>query len=369
MTRNRLKSLAISVAALLLTVLALEIPALFGWTDYRFTIGLARRVREPKPYPPDTAINTAQRGDLVTYYGLQNAATRDIRFRTDRHGFRNAADLERAAVLVVGDSFVLNPTISQAQLFTTILDRRLGMTVANLSHSGWGPNNELGALRRVGLTLQPRVVLWVFYEGNDLADALVYGGHEIDWSDRLFLTNAYLRAAAGAERVLFGETRRNYGREGGTPFGSCTLRCSERPCQRIYFGNLAGPLSLFDEIAVRTVFDVLTKAGTETRDHGSALVLVYAPVTLRVYHDVCEFDENNRARTSTLNDLPNRMRSWATSKGIGFVDLTAALTTAAARGELVYYPDDTHWTDLGNAVVANALASAPAIVKALAAGG
>jgi lysophospholipase L1-like esterase len=61
------------------------------------------------------------------------------------------------------------------------------------------------------------------------------------------------------------------------------------------------------------------------------------------------------------------VQTWARSRGVGFVDLTPALTAAASRGELVYFPDDTHWSAAGNAVVAQALAEAPAIVHALAA--
>jgi hypothetical protein len=44
------------------------------------------------------------------------------------------------------------------------------------------------------------------------------------------------------------------------------------------------------------------------------------------------------------------------SPEIGFVDLTPALSAAAARGEMVFFPDDSHWTVAGNRVVADVLA-------------
>ena len=364
---SRVKLLAISLAALACTVLALEVPALLGWVDYRFTIGLAEHMREPKPYPAHTTITTAHPGDLVTFYGLKDAETRSISFRTDHLGFRNESDLERATVVALGDSFVENAFIPQNELFTTLLARQLGAPVANRSHSGWGPNHELEALRRFAFPLQPRLVLWVLYEGNDLADMLRYGGRDVPWSDRLFLTSTYLRLAALVEAIRFGNTHINYGREGIPPFGSCVVPCSVLPCPRMYFGNLAGPITLYEEVGFQKIFDLLALAAAETHDHGGALVVVYAPVALRVYHDICEFDEDNAARRSTLNDLPNRVQTWARSRGVGFVDLTPALTAAASRGELVYFPDDTHWSAAGNAVVAQALAEAPAIVHALAA--
>jgi hypothetical protein len=369
--KDHLKSIVTALGALFLTVLAVEVPAVVGWVDYRYSIGFAERsaAPKPKPYPIHTEVHEKARGDLISFYGLPTE-TRDIVFRTDQHGFRNPSDRARAALVVIGDSFVVNPVIAEPDLFTTVLGRRLGVSVANIAHSGWGPYHELDALRRVGLPLQPRVALWVFYEGNDLADTLTYSGGEVGWRDRLFLSSAYLRLAALAERVLYGETRRNYSWPAGAPpFGSCRLRCGAPPCERTYFGNLTGALSLFEEVAVQRVERLLAEAGAAARARGTTFALVFAPVKLRVYREVCDFDEDNAARRSISNDLPERMQQWARARGIGFVDLTPSLRAAAARGEQVYFPDDTHWNARGNLVVGEALASAPAIVQALGGGG
>lgn len=40
----------------------------------------------------------------------------------------------------------------------------------NLGMGGIGPLHELAILKEYGSVVRPKVVLWVYYEGNDLAD-------------------------------------------------------------------------------------------------------------------------------------------------------------------------------------------------------
>ena len=50
-----------------------------------------------------------------------------------------------------------------------------------------------------------------------------------------------------------------------------------------------------------------------------------------------------------------RLSAFATARGIPLLDLTPDLRAAAERGEVVYDPEEQHWTARGNAVVAEAL--------------
>ena len=43
-----------------------------------------------------------------------------------------------------------------------------------LGHSGYGPQQELVVLKRYGLRLHPRTVIWTLFEGNDFSDAERY---------------------------------------------------------------------------------------------------------------------------------------------------------------------------------------------------
>jgi hypothetical protein len=77
-----------------------------------------------------------------------------------------------------------------------------------------------------------------------------------------------------------------------------------------------------------------------------------------VYGDLVELPPDSELAGWPRSDLPARLREQLAhlSPAIGFVDLTAALKARAAAGELVYLPDDTHWTPAGHAAVARALA-------------
>ena len=82
--------------------------------------------------------------------------SRTVVIRYDRNGFRNAKTLETAEVVVIGDSYVEGYLMSDEHLLTTHLSKLQGMSVANLGHSGYGPQQELAVLRRFGLPLKPK---------------------------------------------------------------------------------------------------------------------------------------------------------------------------------------------------------------------
>ena len=94
--------------------------------------------------------------------------------RYDRNGFRNSIDLQKADIVVIGDSFIEGYMTAESKLATTLLGQLQGAIVANLGHLGYGPQQELVVLKRYGLPLHPHTVIWAFYEGNDLSEAQSY---------------------------------------------------------------------------------------------------------------------------------------------------------------------------------------------------
>jgi len=360
--RRLRNGLAIAGASLILTIVAIEIPAILGLVDYRHYVGtLVPRSDRDGGREANRPVEVRMKGDLVPYYHILDSPVRSNRFATDGRGFRNRTHKNRAPVVVIGDSFVENSTVPDDEIFTTVLGRELGIDVINLGRPGWGPNDELGALRRHAIALRPRVAIWVFYEGNDLADVLMYPGDEIGWTDRLFVTSMYARFAVLADRIWYPDSRENFSWRPEAPFGSCRVRCPTPPCPTMYFGNLVGRLTLFEEVSLGRAKSLIATAAREARQARIELVLTFAPATLRVYRDLCDFPEPNLAQTTPINDLPQRLAAFAARERIGFVDLTPALQEAAARGEHPHFPDDTHWTPAANRVVGHALAMAPAV--------
>ena len=91
-------------------------------------------------------------------------------FSTDGRGFRNAADLTRADIALVGDSYIEGAYVSDEETAAVRLQERLGQPVANLGVSGYGSLQELKVLEKYAVPLGPKLVAWFFFEGNDLDD-------------------------------------------------------------------------------------------------------------------------------------------------------------------------------------------------------
>jgi hypothetical protein len=104
---------------------------------------------------------------------------------------------------------------------------------------------------------------------------------------------------------------------------------------------------------------ILRRAHELTSGRGVRLVLMYIPTKFRVYRDHMVWPELSIPAHWAGNDLPQRVEAMvgAISPAMGFFDLTPAFRAAAARGEMVYLAQDTHWTPDGHRVAATALAS------------
>ena len=97
-------------------------------------------------------------------------------YETDRHGFNNPDALwdgPAPQIAMIGDSFTHGSCVSRDQNMASILQRRFGATL-NLGVGGDGPLLELAALTEYAEPMRPKIVLWVFCEGNDLNEDLPF---------------------------------------------------------------------------------------------------------------------------------------------------------------------------------------------------
>ncbi len=302
------------------------------------------------------------RGNIGEALCLPANAPEPFDLRYDHRGFRNDTDMDRADVVVIGDSYVESPMLPGSSLLTTQLSHQLQTSVANLGISGYGPEQELVVLKRYALNLQPKTIVWVFFEGNDfyqlapedLDDLAVRGepdaraAHDEYWMRSL--TRNLLLVSRRAVRGCVPHS--GYLRLRGT------FRDTEGKETVLYFWERLAALKLTDRPRLDRLRSILAEAYELTRQRGIRLVVAFAPVKHRVHQGLHNFEPlTDEMRDWPLNDLPNEVATMLgeLTPEIVFLDLTPPLREAAAQGRLTYLPDDTHWTVEGQRVAGEAI--------------
>jgi hypothetical protein len=366
----------LTTTALSIILGLLELPALIGIVDYRRIVSVPQstlftRIKAwQNPgnrldrellhvHLPGQQIKGETVGDLVHWLKISTERRYPVNIKYDSLGFRNDHEIERASVVVLGDSFAEAGLVGMADLASTRLARRLDLEVANLGQSGYGPQQELIVLQRYGLKLRPRIVLWLFFEGNDLLDIRRYDRMKTGWDAQL--------------RGLHGVRQRTLSRSVLQLIVALTepaaleddMEARRRSCMvrdprtdesvRLYFAFGGQPLSEEDRMSLQKATEVLLEADRLCHDTGARLVLIYVPTKFRVYDELCEYPEESDMRAWRVSDLPQQMASWAAEHGIPYVDLTKSLKESAALGEMVFFQDDGHWNAKGNEIAADVI--------------
>jgi len=358
--------LAASLSILCLVVL-LEILALTRLVDYRlvFSTPFGKEWENPRNRLDPELIHVHQsyesfdgqiRGDLATWFGLDTGRRYPVSVKYDQHGLRNDTDMTSAEMVVVGDSFVEGPIVLKDKITSELLSKSLNEKVLNLGQAGYAPQQELIALQRYGFSLNPKIVVWMIFEGNDLTyDYLRYQYNVKHWDQfvsqkhgfrqRSFTRNLYTLLS----NIIFPKRRdQRFGLD-----RSGVLKLSgPLEGERMYFGYDAVKLSHKDLASVVGGLNVIAIASRECRDRGIKFLVVFAPIKYRVYHNLCSFEANTKASYWELSSLNQRVGDWAKNKQIAYLDLTSPLCVAAENGRLVYFIDDGHWNAEGHAVAA-----------------
>src|SRR5207253_2124342 len=101
-----------------------------------------------------------------------NEAGDYVKYRSDEHGFNNPPGIwsdGKAEIAAIGDSFVQGTCVPTDQPLVGVIRTEYPGTL-NLGMSGNGPLLELATFEEYVTTVKPRIVLWFFFETNDLTD-------------------------------------------------------------------------------------------------------------------------------------------------------------------------------------------------------
>ncbi|NJB67560.1 hypothetical protein GGQ74_001200 [Desulfobaculum xiamenense] len=220
-------------------------------------------------------------------------------YDSDEYGFNNPVGTLTAPVdiLVVGDSFAHGACVPVDQNIAAQL-RALGQRAASIGYGGTGPLTELATLREYAAPLRPGIILWLYYEGNDLTnlkremqspqlinylqpDYSQGLSHQQDKVDAIIRrhVDAELRAAEIAARVNALPLDLLALRELRTRLGilARTAGLMERGSGTRWQGKPISPAILEDMLS-----RILTLADTETKEWGGRLIFVYLPAFQRI---------------------------------------------------------------------------------------
>ena len=360
----------VTAVTTLALVIFLELPAMVGLVSYAslldtttiteaFVADAELSFRRPK----DFSWTGPVRSDLVNAWNLPYSSPRQMSFTTDSRGFRNRIARQKTDVVLIGDSYIEGWYVSDDETAAVILERRLGRTVSNLGVSGFGTLQELVVLRRYALQLKPRLVAWFFFEGNDLYDdqdfentMLYLQDHDVqelgfnlplglDWPRfrrASFLRNAYGLLRRTSHPLINKALPANgwYQDRHGTT-------------HRLFYHDYAAlPFTDYEEERfkqTKKAFQAGIKLG---RTQGTQVMLFFVPMKFRVYGEFCSFASESPYQHWEPWDLPTRFSTFCSEEGIDCVDLSVPMRNAAASGQLLYAPEDSHWNREGHEFVA-----------------
>jgi len=370
-TKEKVQSVGLIFGSVLFCLVLLEIPVLLIGVNYQdvfrtaadhTTLGLSSGVNKPDPvlihiHWPDSSFSGEVSGNLVQL-GIPTTTRYRANVRYDRNGFRNSRDFDRVDIAVIGDSFVEAAIIAREKSLAALLESQLSVPTINLGQINYGLRQELEVLKRFALPLSPKLVLWVFFGGNDLRDVKSYEQRlalfneprpPVPLVNKLFLHNALVAGRALIDNALmisFQCTKEQ------ALIRSGMFSRSDGATERVYFGQTADPWTPHEwKVAVET----LTDANRLATDSGAEFVVAYVPRKYRTYRNHISTSPDHSIAGWKVNNLPEELGKWSSEHGIKFVDTTPFLEDLVANGVHPYFVDDVHWNELGHVTATRAI--------------
>jgi hypothetical protein len=311
-------------------------------------------------HAPNVRRSGRSRSDIETAWGLPASRSDSITVTYDRLGYRNPTARTRADIVLIGDSYVEGHYVSDDQIVSRVLEARVGRPVANLGVAGYGTAQELVVLQGDARRLGPNLVIWFFFEGNDL-----YNDHEFE---NVLLAPREVRATAWTTQ--HGWWRRSLLRNAHAHLRLVLSPIVPRHCPHfgiVTIGPFRGQKVLFwPEAAVPwTDFErgrweraehLLRTGVAFTREHDIKLLLVYVPIKFRVYREFIHVPPAGELRDWRLWPLPDLFAEFCRSEGLACLDLTETLRQSVRAGGMPHAPADSHWSAEGHQLIAQRLA-------------
>jgi hypothetical protein len=291
--------------------------------------------------------------------GLCIAGNSELVFESDAHGFRNPRDVNWAGpadVAVIGDSFAQGYCMDDSASVTGRIRARFPQTV-NLGVTGAGPLWELGVLREYAAPIQPSLIVWMFFEGNDLETVGVErSGFAGSYLDPAF--TQHLRTRQRDIDQALGARLDSIARSFLPDIGERLKRLiSLREVRARLALNLRAREGVIPDSGsgvdgdVAILSHVLARAASEASAWGGTVLFVYLPERPRFADEMRGIPEGSRPGHYSARE---RVLRAASAAGMQTLDMTPAF---AARPDPLALWDDgmVHYNSMGYALVADSV--------------
>jgi hypothetical protein len=357
--------LGTAVALLAAEVAAYALPYHSTDNPWYLRSGQAFEPGEELPFerPPHLHWEGLSRGNLAILNNDDDPYASRVTFVTDFEGFRNSADQTQAELVFLGDSYTEAGNIPEEQTFVRQTAAALGRSARNLGRSGYTGPMELIVFRKYGLKCRPRAVVWQVAESNDLTEAILFQ----QWLDNgrppggNWFASPPSPGAIWKQRSPTGRLFASLCRPRRWPTGG-TFRDRDGQVHEVRLLWLPGRAhSPVNHPGWPVLADSFRQGAQLLREEKIPLVIVLIPDKVRGLVPRLQLDERLLARYGPDWDLSepltlaSHLQALCDELGIPFVDATPALRQAAAEGDLVYLPFDTHLSRRGHEVVRDLL--------------
>jgi hypothetical protein len=293
------------------------------------------------------------------------------------NGFRNNSSQAPYDVVLIGDSF-LEIGESDDKTLSEQLKALSGFRTNNLGRHWYGPYQYLKIMGRYVIEQKPRFVLFCFFSGNDIRDIYEYENwlHGENYYyfvfNRSFLSRFHIvltQVAFEIGKHIVNAWRKHFTigvnrqEEINSDIGFVRIHNEEVPMRFGYWnptGSAEELLTTHGWIALRKI---LADFQVISYQQKIVPVIVYIPHKMEVYAELITgqsgltFRKRLDRQLVLMDNSVTAFRRIAADLHIDLVDLTPAFREAARKGELLYYPFDTHWNLLGRQTAARLIGS------------
>lgn len=307
----------------------------------------------PGPFYPNKEITKMEEGDLGHHFLF--AAKRRVRWVTDRHGYRKKnTDLQKHQVVIVGESNIAGSSLTQEEILSEVLERRLNVSV--YPYAPVGSINSFLKDRRF-IEKPPDIVIFAMIERELLDLPTLKAPKDRKWAslwkqkinqnpwiqdvlvqwDRINKLNMLQFIRASLRRCI-------------TPPSENVLPGVSSPYGQIFFlqGEQANRDVPKEKLA--KVIQTINSYNDAVKSRGIRFIFLPIPNKENIFYEYL-----NTKRPIFLERLILELRA----RGIEAIDTQKAFEEAFQKNQvLLYHTDDTHWNGNGVRLAADLLAKA-----------